>query len=117
VRKKLTLYHAYQDNVLTQWLRNGKKWERPRLRVVFLTRSIERAYHILALANELNKNRNRRLVYAASQDCYIAEQDRLQAPIFLNHFGGWQSLVELHPTALNSKTPVRLTRVVESPFV
>jgi Replication-relaxation len=117
IRKKLSLYSSYQDNLLAQWLKHRKQWERPRLRVVFLTRSIERAYHILSLSNELAQNRGRRVIYSATQESFLSENDRLQSPIFLDHLGCWQALVDLHPTAPFTKPPVRLKRMVESPFL
>ena len=116
VRTKLRIYDAYQEFVLSQWLAAGKTWERPRLRVVFLTRSVERAYHILSLAAATTRNRNRRLVVAATHESFVTESQPLHAPIFLDHFGAWQSLIDLHPTATFSKAPVRLTPAMDSPF-
>ena len=55
-------------------------------------------------------------MYAATQDSYVTEPDPLHSPMFLDHLGNWQSLVDLHPTASYRKTPVRLTRPVESPL-
>ncbi|MSR59512.1 MAG: hypothetical protein EXS05_18030 [Planctomycetaceae bacterium] len=43
IRRKLQTYDAYQAMVLSQWVQYGKTWERPRFRVAFLTRSIDRA--------------------------------------------------------------------------
>ena len=114
VRKKLVTYHGYQDMILSQWLKQGKRWERPRLRVVFLTRTVERAYHILALAAETNRHLSRRLVYAATQDTFVSDPDPLFAPIFVDHFGNWQSLIDLHPTAQFHKAPVRLKMPLEA---
>ncbi len=115
IREKLHTYHAYQDLVLSQW-RRTKAWERPRFRVVFLTPSIARAHHILILAGNVAPER-RRLVYAATFESFAADPDPLFAPLFLDHLGGWQSLVDLHPSAPYLKTPVRLQRAVESPLV
>ncbi len=117
IRQKLMTYQAYQDLLLSQWLAAGKKWERPRFRVVFLTRSVERAYHILTFASEVTANKSRRLVYAATQECFVTDDHPLHAPIFLDHAGDWQSLIDLHPTAAYTKAPVRLTRPVDSPLV
>jgi hypothetical protein len=114
VRLKLSTYHAYQELVLSQWVAAGKAWERPRFRVVFLTRSVERAHHILSLAAETTRSESRRLVYAATFDSYVTADDPLHAPSFLDHNGDWQSLVDLHPTSSYRKTPVRLARPVES---
>ena len=116
VRTKLRIYHAYQESVLSRWLAAGKTWERPRLRVVFLTRSVERAYHILSLAAALTRNRPRRLVYAATHESFVTEPQPLHAPIFLDHGGAWQSLIDLHPTASYSKAPVRLAPAMDSPL-
>lgn len=113
IRQKLLTYHAYQEHALAKWRSSENRTERPRFRVVFLTPTVTRAYHILALAADLT-HRHRRLVYAAAFDNYVTEPDRLFAPIFLDHFGNWQALIDLHPTASFQKTAVRLTKPVES---
>jgi hypothetical protein len=115
VRQKLLTYHAYQDLVLSQWLAGGKCWERPRLRVVFLTPSVSRAYHVLALAAQLSRT-TRRLVYAAAFDGYVTDADPLFAPLFLDHLGHWQSLIDLHPSAPRLRPPVRITAPLEGPL-
>jgi hypothetical protein len=120
IRQKLATYHAYADLVLAQWHAGGQTWERPRFRVVFLTRSVERAYHILAFAAEFTRsspNKTRRLVYAATLEDYVANDQPLHAPLFLDHLGQWQSLIDLHPRAPYLKGPIRLTRPVECPLV
>lgn len=117
IRTKLAAYDAYQEHVLSQWVIGGKAWERPRFRVIFLTPSVERAYHILSLAADTTVNRARRLVYAAFLDSFLSENDPLFTPIFLDHFGHWQSLVDTHPTAPYRKAPVRLSRPLASPLV
>ena len=114
IRQKLATYDAYQELVLSQWRSAGKTWERPRFRVVFLTRTVERAYHILSLAAETTRNKSQRLVYAATLESYVTADDPLHTPLLLDHRGNWQSLVDLHPTASYRKTPVRLSRPVES---
>ena len=52
IRRKLSTYQTYQETLLSQWLAAGKKWPRPGFRVVFLTRSVDRAYHILSFTAE-----------------------------------------------------------------
>jgi hypothetical protein len=116
VQQKLTVYHAYQDRVLSEWLANGKTWERPRFRVVFLTQSQARAYHILSLAEETTRNPSRLLVYAAVHASFVADRDPLFAPLFLDHVGHWQSLIDMHPTAPHQKAPVRITPVLKFPL-
>lgn len=116
IRQKLMTYQAYQDLLLSQWLAAGKKWERPRFRVVFLTCSVERAYHILSFAADVTSNKSRRLIYAATQEAYVTDRDPLHAPFFLDHLGNWQSLIDLHPTAPYNKMPVRLTRPMDCPL-
>jgi hypothetical protein len=116
IREKLTTYERYQELLLSQWLASGKKWERPRFRVVFLTQSISRAYHILALAAEIARTPSRRLVYAAPLDSFVTDPDPLFAPLFLDHAGSWQSLINLHPSAPCLKAPVRLAKPLESPL-
>ncbi len=54
---------------------------------VFLTRSVERAYHILALAADAMPNKPRRLVYAATLENSVPDNNPLRAPIFLDHPG------------------------------
>ena len=85
--------------VLAQWRAGGKQWPRPRFRVVFLTPSIERAHHILAVASDITSERGRHLVYAAPIDAYLTDPDPLFAPLFLDHAGYWRALIDLHPTA------------------
>jgi hypothetical protein len=116
IRSKLTVYHAYQEQVLSQWLAGGKRWERPRFRVVFLTPSAERASHILSLAADTSPHPRRRLVYAATFDAFVTDADPLFAPLFLDHFGHWHSLIDLHPAAPFRKPPVRLIRPMEMPL-
>lgn len=118
IRQKLLVYDAYQDTLLRQWLAGGKAWERPRFRVVFLTPSVPRAYHILSHAAELARHPTRCLVYAATFESYVTDSDQLFAPLFIDHKGRWHALLDLHPTAPFGKAPVRLPRVVEkSPSV
>jgi hypothetical protein len=116
IRQKLTTYERYQELLLSQWLAGGKKWERPRSRVVFLTQSIARAYHILALACEIARTPSRRLVYAAPLDTYVTDPDPIFAPLFVDHTSAWQSLINLHPTAACLKAPVRLPRPLDCPL-
>ena len=118
IRQKLETYDAYQASLLSQWYAAGKSYERPRFRLAFLTRSVERAYHILALAGRIADDRQRRFVYAATQDSFLGDPNPIRSPIFLDHLGEWQSLVELHPTARYRKTPIRLGRPLDaSPVV
>ena len=70
--------------------------------------------HILSFAAETTANKSRRLIYAATQESYVTAADPLHAPIFLDHFGSWQSLLDPHPTAAFERKPVRLTRPMDS---
>ena len=81
-RRKLRLYDLLQNRT------------RPRrFRVlVVTTRSCERLTHILSLAAEHATNPRRSLVYAIHLDAYLAHEDALCAPCFLDHRG--------HPVAL-----------------
>jgi hypothetical protein len=110
IREKILTYEAHQDYVLRLFA-SQSKGANPRFRVVFLTRTAERAENILALAAQLAANRDRLLCYAAPLDDYVAEADVLQRDIFLDHHGNWQRLVNLHPTSCIQRTPVRLTTV------
>ena len=112
IRTKLRIYDAYQESVLKEWIASDKTWERPRFRLAFLTNSIDRAHHILATAARMTCNGKRRLALAATHDSFLAESDPLRSPIFLDHAGQWQSLVDLHPTSPHRKQPVRLKPLV-----
>lgn len=118
IRQKILGYEAYQDLVWQQWKSTGEQPPRPYFRVAFLTLSTERAYHILTLARSLAQNPDRRLCYAATLDSYLASSDAVREPLFLDHHGGWQSLVNLHPTTVAIRTRVRLPlRVPTTPLL
>jgi hypothetical protein len=112
IRTKLLNYEAYQDSLIIWWKSQAERVPRPFFRAVFLTRSVERANHILWLAQTCARNADRHLVYTATQDAYLAEPRALQSPLFLDHHGRWQSLVNLHPTSNFHRAPVRLRRPV-----
>ena len=114
IRQKLQTYDAYQSLLLSQWHGAGKVWERPRFRVAFLTRTIERAYHILALAAQMTSDTRRRLIYATTREQFLGDPNPIRSPIFLDHVGEWHSLVDLHPSAAYRKTPVRLPPPVQA---
>ena len=54
------------------------------------------------------------MIYAATQESYVTAADPLHAPIFLDHFGSWQSLLDPHPTAAFERQPERLPRPMDS---
>ncbi len=112
IRTKLLNYDTYQDSLVAWWKRQQKRGPRPYFRAVFLTRSQERTNHILWLAQSCARNVDRHLVYAATQETFLAEPRPLQWPLFLDHHGHWQSLVNLHPSSNFHRAPVRLTRPV-----
>lgn len=112
IRTKLRIYDAYQDALLSEWRAAGKTWECPRFRLAFITPSVDRVHHILATAARMTCNGKRRLAFAATRDSYLTESDPLRSPIFLDHTGQWQSLVDLHPTSPHRKEPVRLKPLV-----
>ena len=58
-------------------------------------------------------NRDRRLCNAATQDEFLAESDPVRSPLFLDHFGCWQALVNPHPTSRFNREPVRIDFVSE----
>lgn len=109
IRTKLLGYEAYQDWVWQTWKQHGRQGPRPYFRVVFLTTGAERARHILWFAGRCGRNRARRLCYAATQEAYLGEPQAVTAPIFNDHYGQWQSLVNLQPTAPYLRAPVRLS--------
>lgn len=113
LRTKLLAYEAYQDHVLRLWQQGNCRGDRPAFRVVFLTRSAERALHILALARECARNPDRRLGYAATLDGFLAETDALRQPICLDHHGRWQALVNPYPSAVYQRAPVRIAPFVQ----
>jgi hypothetical protein len=112
IKNKLLGYDAFQDSVLTGWTKTGRIGLKPAFRIAFLTKSLDRAYHILSLANAVTRNRDRRLFYAATQDAYVAEADAVRKPFFVDHAGQWHALVNLHPTASFLMSPVRLKEAV-----
>lgn len=114
IRSKLLAYEAYQDFVWTDWKQQGERGPRPYFRVAFLTASQERAHHILALARECARNKDRRLCYASTRDSFLADPDALRAPVFLDHHGHWQALVNVHPTSQFLRAPVRIDPLVQS---
>lgn len=112
IRTKILGYETYQDWVLRSRKDSGEQGPRPSFRVVFLTTGAGRANHILWLANDLARNKDRRLVYAATQDVYLGEPNAMLAPILNDHVGSWQSLVDPHPTSPFLRQPIRLSRPV-----
>jgi hypothetical protein len=110
IRTKLLGYEAYQDWVLQAWKEHGSSpTTRPGFRVVFLTKGNERARHILWLARQCARNPERRLCYATTQEIYLSESQAVTAPILNDHYGSWQSLVNLHPTSQFLREPIRLS--------
>ncbi len=112
IRTKILGYETYHDWVLHAWKHAGSHGPRPSFRVVFLTTGSERAIHILWLAHDLALNKDRRLVYATTQEVYLSEPNAMMAPILNDHFGIWQSLVDPHPTSPFLRQPIRLSRPV-----
>ncbi len=108
LRSRLELYDAYQELLLQSWVTGGRTGARPRFRVVFLTISVARAYHLLAVAARITRNPSRRLICAATQDSYLGDADPLTNPLLLDHHGHWQSLINVHPSAGAIRSPVRL---------
>ena len=109
IRTKILGYETYQDWVLRNWSRSGHNGTRPSFRVTFLTIGAERANHILWLAHELARNKDRRLVYATTQDIYLGETLAVTKPIFNDHHGHWQVLVNHQPTSAFLRERVRLS--------
>ncbi len=110
IRTKILGYETYQDWVLRSWKDSGEQGPRPSFRVVFLTTGAERANHILWLAHDLARNKDRRLVYATTQDAYLSEPNAVTTPILNDHHGQWQALVDPQPTSRFQREPVRVTR-------
>jgi len=110
IRTKLFGYESYQDWVLRLWREQGRQGPRPAFRVVFLTRGVNRANHILWLASQCARNQERRLAYAATQDAYLGEPRAVGSPLFNDHHGGWQALCDIHPSSAVMRERVRLSR-------
>ncbi len=69
---------------------------------------MERAEHILYVASQLSRDSRRRLVYATTMDTYLSNDDALMQPIFLDHRGRFQAMVDLHPTSAFLREPVKI---------
>ena len=108
IKTKLLGYEAYQDWVWDNWRQGGRQGPRPYFRVVFLTRGAERAGHILWWAKQCARNPARRLCYAGTQDAYLSDLRAVTTPLLNDHHGGWQSLVNVHPSSAVLRSPIRL---------
>ena len=108
VREKIQVYEDHQDAVWQWWKQRGRNQQRPYFRVVFLTTSPERASHILWLAHECARNKDRHLCVAAPQSSFLGTPNALTSPLFNDHHGRWQSIVNLYPSSQFTRTPVRL---------
>ncbi len=109
IRTKILGYESYQDWVLQLWRESHRTGVRPSFRVAFLTRGAERANHILWLAQSLARNKDRRLIYATTQDAFLGCPMVVTSPIFNDHHGNWQPLVNAQPTAaFIPRSPIRL---------
>lgn len=108
IRSRLAAYEDYQDWVWQGWKQAGAVGERPFFRVVFLTRSVERANNILWLTGQIAKRRQRHLIYAGTQDGLLASANPLFEPLLNDHHGGWRCLMPLQPSAGFLLAPVRL---------
>ncbi len=110
IRTKILGYESYQDWVLRLWKDSGRVGVRPAFRVVFLTKGADRANHILWLANNLATNKDRRLIYATTQDTFLGASLAVTSPILNDHRGHWQALVNSQPTAgFAPRPPIRLS--------
>lgn len=115
IRTKILGYETYQDWVLHSWKQSGLLGPRPAFRVVFLTTGAGRANHILWLAHDLARNKDRRLVYATTQDEYLNEPHASTSPFLNDHHGQWQALVDPQPSSKFQREPVRLTPPIAVP--
>lgn len=112
IRTKISGYETYQDWVLQNWRNSGEIGQRPGFRAIFLTTAAERANHILWLARELARNADRKLIYATTQDVFLGEPHTVTQPIFNDHHGYWQALVNPQPSSGFLRMPIRLKRPV-----
>ena len=100
---------AFQDWVLRVWRDHGRQEPRPAFRVVFLTRGVNRANHMLWLARQCARNKDRRLVYAATQDAYLGTPCAVTDPLLNDHHGHWRALCDAQPSSAFRREPVRLS--------
>lgn len=114
IRRKLVAYEAYQDYAWALWKQGGKHGTRPYFRVAFLTATLERAHNVLALARQCAGNVDRRLCYASTLDSFLTERDAMRFPLFLDHHGHWQALVNIFPTAHFMRKPTRIPPLKQS---
>ena len=109
IRTKILGYESYQDWVLRVWREHGRQGPRPSFRVIFLTRGVNRANHMLWLARQCARNKDRRLIYAATQDAYLSTPDAVRDALFNDHHGYWRALCDIHPSSALLREPVRLS--------
>ncbi len=109
VRNKILTYERYCDSLYARW-RAGHIPGRgpPRIRVLFWTDTSERAEHILYAASQLAHDSRRLLVYATTMDTFLHEDDAFMQPIFLDHRGRFQAIVDPYPTSAFHREPVRI---------
>ena len=115
IRNKIIAYEAYYDLLIARWRAGEIPGTRPRLRVPFITDTMERTEHILYTASQLARNPRRLLVYATTMDSFLNERDALREPLFLDHEGNWQALLNPHPTSRFLRDPVRLAPEMVAP--
>lgn len=115
VRNKIIAYETYYNLLADRWRRGDIPGRRPRLRVPFFTDTMERAEHILCTASQLARNPKRLLVYATTLDCFLNDDDALMQPVFLDHCGRFQAVVDLHPSSASPRGPVQLRAPVLAP--
>ncbi len=108
IRNKILTYERYYDLIVSQWRAGHFPGPRPRIRVPFWTDTMERAEHILYAASQLAHNPRRLLVYATTLDIYLHDDDALTRPIFLDHHGRFQAIVDPHPTSAFVREPVKI---------
>ncbi len=118
IRTKILGYESYQDWVIRCWNNAGRVGTRPSFRVVFLTKGAERANHMLWLAQSLTRNKDRRLVYATTQDSFLNCPHAVTTPILNDHHGHWQAMINAQPTSgFAPRPPIRLTPPIAIPRV
>lgn len=109
IRTKILGYETYQNWALRTWHEAGRVGFRPAFRVVILTKGIDRANHILWLAHNLAQDKRRHVILATTQDAFFAEPHAITEPIFNDHHGRWNALVDFQPTSRFLREPIRLT--------
>jgi hypothetical protein len=108
LERKIRFYERLQDTVLAKWKRSLRRDARPRYRVLFFVRSVDREKHLLWTARQLARNPDRRLCLGISLGEFLASPNPLRAPIAVDHHGHWTAIVSEAYEARFCRDPINL---------